>query len=126
LELGTPDSPNLCSLALLSVERNPDPWEVDDLFRRSVEDLNFPTPDPEEWLRQYAREVAEGVISGVVEPLEGARELHGLAGTLGYPEVMMPWVGFDEHLFLDSNIMISEKIKHQAHALLREIPKKYF
>ncbi len=32
LDLGAAPSPNLCSLALFSVGRMPNPWEVDDLF----------------------------------------------------------------------------------------------
>src|SRR5215211_9336260 len=38
LDLGADPSPNLYSLALLSVERIPSPWEVDELFGRGVDE----------------------------------------------------------------------------------------
>jgi hypothetical protein len=100
LDLGAAPSPNLCSLALISAERIPNLWEVDDLFRRSVDELGLPRPAPEEYLRQLARDVAEGIVSGAVEPSEGARILHALSGALGYPEDLVPCAGFDEDLFL--------------------------
>src|SRR5215211_7469556 len=100
LDLGAAPSPSLCSLALFSVERISNPWEVDDLFRRSVDELGLARPSPEEYLRQHARDVAEGIVAGTVEPLEGAHILHAIAGALGYPEDLVPWDGFDEDLFL--------------------------
>ncbi len=136
LDLGVTPSPNLCSLALLSVERMPSVWEVEDLFRRSIQELGLPCPAPEEYLRQHARDVAEGLVSGAVGPLEGARILHTVAEALGYPKDMVPWDGFDEDLFLvvdadgeplyySGGDMISY-IKREAQALLQKIPKKYF
>ncbi len=100
LDLGAAPSPNLCSLALFSVGRMPNPWEVHDLFRRSVDELGLARPAPEEYLRQHARDVAEGIVAGTVEPLEGAHILHVIAGALRYPEDLAPWDGFDENLFL--------------------------
>jgi hypothetical protein len=136
LDLGADPSPNLCSLALLSVERIPNPWEIDDLFRLSFDELGLARPSPEEYLRQHARDVAEGIVSGTVEPLEGAHILHAVAGALGYPEEMVPWDGFDEDLFLvvgedgrslyhSGEDMISY-IKQNARALAHKIPKKDF
>jgi hypothetical protein len=136
LDLGADPSPNLCSLALLSVERMPSRWEVDDLFRRSFDELGLARPVPEEYLRQHARDVAEGIVSGAVEPLEGAHILHAVAGALHCPEDLVPWDGFDEDLFLGvgedgrslyhaGDDMISY-IKQNARALVHKIPKKYF
>jgi hypothetical protein len=142
LELGAAPSPNLCSLALLSVERMPNPWQVDELFRGSIQELALPRPSQEECLRQHARDVAEGIVSGAVEPLEGARQLYRLAVELNYSSEMMPWVGFDEDLFVvpasngetrlylflqggRSDEVIPE-IERQAHTLLQKIPKEYF
>src|SRR5919107_3378867 len=100
LDLGAAPTPSLCSLALFSVERIPNSWQVDDLFRRSVDELGLARPAPEEYLRQHARDVAEGIVAGTVDPLEGAHILHAIAGALGYPEDLSPWDGFDEDLFL--------------------------
>jgi hypothetical protein len=136
LDLGATPSPNLCSLALFSVRRIPSSWEVDDLFRRSLDELGLARPSPEEYLRQHARDVAEGIVSGTVEPLEGAHILHAVAGSLGYPEDLVPWDGFDEDLFLgvgedgrslyyEGAAMISY-IKQNSRALPHKIPKKYF
>ena len=100
LDLGAAPSPNLCTLALLSAERIPNSWQVDDLFRRSLDELGLARPAPEEHLRQHARDVAEGIVSGTVEPLEGVHVLHALSEALGYPEDLVPWDGFDEDLFL--------------------------
>ena len=136
LDLGASPSPNLCSLALLSVERIPNSWEVEDLFRRSFDELGLARPSPEEYLRQHARDVAEGIVSGAVEPLEGAHVLHAVAGALGYPDDLAPWDGFDEDLFLvvgedgrslyhSRDAMISY-IFQNARAVPHKIPRKYF
>ncbi len=136
LDMGAFPSPNLCTLVLLSVERIPSPWEVDDLFRRSVEELDLSTLDREEGLRQYARDVAEGIVTGAVGLVEGAYEIQAVAEALGYPDDMDPWGGFDEDSFLvigaDGrpfyyawDYMISY-IKGNADALVHKIPKKYF
>jgi hypothetical protein len=136
LEMGASPAPNPCTLALLSVERVPNPWEVDVLFERSIEELDLAISDREEALRQYARDVAEGVVSGYREPIAGAYELQAVAEELGYPEDMEPWGGFDEDLFLvvdadgdslyySGDDMISY-IDEIARALLQKIPRKYF
>ena len=137
LEVGAAPTPNLCSLALLSVERMPNPWKVDELFRGSIQELALPRPSQEECLRQHARDVAQRIVSGDVEPLEGARQLSRLAVELNYPSDMLAWVGFEEDLFVVpapeggtrmyyfSDEVIPE-IEHQAHTLLQKIPKKYF
>ena len=136
LNLGAAPSPNLCSLALLSVERIPNSWEVDELFRHGLEELGLARPSPEEYLRQHARDVAEGIVAGTVEPLEGAHVLRAIAEALGYPEDLVPWDGFDEDLFLGvgadgrslyyaGDDMISY-IYQNARAVPHKIPKKYF
>jgi hypothetical protein len=136
LDMGVSPSPNLSTLALLSAERTPNPWEVDDLFRRSLKELDLSTRDREEGLRQYARDVAEGIVSGSVEPVRGAKEIYAVTLALGYPKYMEPWGGFDEDLFVAvgedgrtlyyfGDNMISF-IKWEAGALVHRILKKYF
>ena len=140
LEMGVFPSPNLSTLALLSQQRTPNSWEVEDLFRRSLKELGLSTQDREEGLRQYARDVADGIVAGSVEPVRGAREIETVVEALGYPEDMEPWGGFDEDLFLavgadgrslyfplyySGDDMISY-IKSKADALLQKIPKKHF
>jgi TPP-dependent indolepyruvate ferredoxin oxidoreductase alpha subunit len=85
---------------MLSVRRIPSLWEVDDLFRRSFEELGLPHPVPEEYLRRHARDVAEVVVAGNLDPLEGARILNTLAEALDQSQDLAPWTGFDEDLFL--------------------------
>jgi hypothetical protein len=137
LDLGATPSPNLCSLAMLSVRRIPNPWEVDDLFRRSFEELGFPRPAPEEYLRQHARDVAEEIVSGTLDPLEGARILNTVAEALDRrSQDLEPWTGFHEDLFLvmgadGRTLYYSEEnmisyIERKAQTLVREIPKRYF
>ena len=134
LNMGVSPSANLSTLALLSVERTPNPWEVADLFRRTLEDLGLGGVHREEGLRQCAHDVAENIASGVVEPLVGARRLRELAQALGYPEVMRPWGDYLEDSFLidfkEGQLIYSDEmpleIKRQARALLHRIPKKYF
>ena len=135
LDMGVSPSPNLFTLALLSVERTPSPWEVADLFRHTLEDLDLGGVRREEGLRQCARDVAENIASGVVDPVVGARQLRELAQALGYPEDMRPW---DDHFFEDSflidfkegELIYSDEmplaLKREAWALLHRIPKKYF
>ena len=136
LDLGAVPSPSLCTLALLSAERIPNSWQVDDLFRRSLDELGLARPAPEEYLRQHARDVAEGIVAGTVDPLEGAHILHAIAGALGYPEDLSPWDGFDEDLFLvvdeDGSALyyagedMLSYIERNARAVSHKIPKKYF
>ena len=134
LNMGALPSPNLSTLVLLSVERTPNPWEVNDLFRRSLQELNLSEVSREEGLRQYARDVAGGIVTGVVVPLEGARQLRGVVRALDYPEDLQPWGGFHEDLFLidfkDGKLIYSDgmipELKREARALLHRIPKKYF
>jgi hypothetical protein len=135
LDMGAFPSPNLSTLALLSVERTPNPWEADELFRRrSLEELDLAAVSREEGLRQYARDVAEGIVTGVVEPLEGVHQLRDLVRALDYLEDLQPWGGFREDVFLidfiGGELIYSEdmipKLKSEARALLRRIPKKYF
>jgi hypothetical protein len=114
----------------------PSLWEVEDLYRRSIQELGLPCPAPEEYLRQHAHDVAEGLVSGTVEPLEGARLLNSVAETLGYPKDMASWGKFDEDLFLEVDadgepLYYSESdmisyIEREAQTLLQKIPKKYF
>jgi len=136
LDMGVSPSPNLSTLALLSVQRTPNSWEAEDLFRRSLKEIGLSTPDREEGLRQYARDVAEGIVSGTVEPVRGANEIQAVTEALGYPEDIASWAGFDEYLFLAVDVdevspyypgdaMISY-IKSEADTLLDRIPKKYF
>jgi hypothetical protein len=136
LEMGVFPSPNLSTLALLSQQRTPNSWEVDDLFRRSLKELGLSTQDRAEGLRQYARDVADGIVAGSVEPVRGGREIYAVVVELGYPKDMEPWGGFDEDLFFVvgtdgrslyycGDDMISY-IKEKADALVHKIPKKYF
>jgi hypothetical protein len=137
LDMGASPSPNLSTLALLSAQRTPNPWEVDELFRRSLKELDLSGVSREEGLRQYARDVAEGIVTGVVGPLEGVRQLHDLVRALDYPEDMQPWGSYHEDLdalflidFQDGELIYSEdmipEIKSEARTLLHRIPKKYF
>jgi hypothetical protein len=136
LDMGVSPSPNLSTLALLSVERTPSSWEVDELFRRSLKELDLSTRDRAEGLRQYARDVAEGIVSGSVEPVRGAQEIQAVTEALGYPEDMEPWGNFDEDLFLAvgadgrslyySGADMIFYIKSKSDTLLHRIPKKYF
>ncbi len=136
LEMGAPPSPNLSTLFLLSVEHMLNPWEVDDLFRRSLKEINLSDVGREEGLRQYARDVAEGLVMGSVAPMRGAGEIQAVTEALGYPEDMEPWGGFDEDLFLvvgadGTSLYYSGDdmifyIKSKEDALLHNIPKKYF
>ena len=99
-DVGAPPSPSLSTLALLSLQRFPNPWEVDDLFRRSLEELDLPVVSREEALRQYARDVAENIAAGALGPLEGAGRLRDLVRALDYPEGLRSWGDFDEDLYL--------------------------
>ena len=133
-DVGAPPSPSLSTLALLSLQRFPNPWEVDDLFRRSLEELDLPVVSREEALRQYARDVAENIAAGALGPLEGAGRLRDLVRALDYPEGLRSWGDFDEDLYLidfdRGELIYAEdmiiEIERQAHALVLKIPKKYF
>jgi hypothetical protein len=90
------DSKNLRILASLSKPLYSS--EVEDYFQRSFKDLGWSFPKPEEVLRLYACDVAEGILSNMLPAVEGCREMYRVARALDYPSDMHVWIYLDDEL----------------------------
>ena len=72
--------------------------EVEDYFNRSLKDLGWELPEPQECIIEYARSFAKEIVSGQASPLEGCRKIYDVVVVLQYPRQMMPWLYLDEGL----------------------------
>ena len=71
-------------------------YEVEDYFKRCFKDLNLTMPDRRECLFQYARGVAQRILSGEFSPLYGCSLIYGVVRELGFPGEMISWVFLDD------------------------------
>ncbi len=94
------ESPNLAILAgLCKPLYRP---EVEFYFRQTLDDLGWTLPGPEAALRQYARNVAQKIISAAVPPVEGCREIYNVLVALDYALDLQAWLYLDEQLEPDT------------------------
>lgn len=130
LEAGM-ETDSLMILASFALEKLPNPSEVDDYFQRSLKDLGWMTPSPEECLRQYARDLCEDILSDVIESTEVLFELHRISQTLDYPSDMLAWNFLVDDLEpttlreLDST-ELNNAIEREARMFLGSMPKKRY
>lgn len=90
------DSKNIRILASLGKPLYPS--EVEDYFKRSLKDLGWTLPEPSDCLVDYARSVAQEILSGDIPPREGCRSIYHIAVALDYPPELMGWFFLDEGL----------------------------
>ena len=95
LEAGM-DSKNICILA--SLQKPLYSSEVDDYFNRSLKDLGWELPPPKECIMEYARILAEEILTSRVTPLEGCNKIYEVVLSLSYPRELMSWLYLDEGL----------------------------
>lgn len=129
LEVGA-DSESLRVLASLSLEERPDPHEVDKYFRRSLEDLAWWPLRCEMLLRQHARDLCEGFLSGRLSPERLTHEMHQMAVDLDYPGDLSYWIGLDDGWSLigfwhPTRGALVDAIRQEARALVEATPKKF-
>lgn len=93
------DTKNIRILA--SLRNAASPSEVEDYFNRCLKDLGLTMPDRRECLFEYARGLAQQIVSGDLAPLDGCRQIYRIVRELGFPGEMIPWVYLDEGLHPD-------------------------
>ena len=92
------DTKNIRILA--SLRNQSSPSEVEDYFNRSLKDLGWTMPEERECLLEYARGVAQQIVSGDLRPLDGCRKMYNVFDGLGDHE-MISWLYLDEGLHPD-------------------------
>lgn len=90
------DSKNIRILA--SLQKPLYSSEVDVYFKRCLQDLGWTMPEPRECLLNYARDVAQQIVTSELSPLDGCTKIYGIARALNYPQELMVWVYLDENL----------------------------
>jgi len=99
--------------------------EVEEYFKRSLDDLGWKLPDRRECLIEYARNSAQQILSGAVSPLDGCRQIYRVVVGLQYPRELMPWLYLDEGLepgtYSDlQGAEWDDAIVEEAHRFVRE------
>lgn len=99
--------------------------EVDDYFYRSLNELGWTMPEEQECLFQYARQVAQQILSNDLPPLEGCRKIYRIADALVYPDDLIAWFYLDEGLDPSGLSDLQgeswdEAIRSEAERLLKE------
>lgn len=99
--------------------------EVEEYFNRSLKDLGWTMPERRECLLQYARLLAQQIVSGDLRPVEGCRAIYGVVVALHCPAELSRWVNLDEGLHPDliSDLHGSDwddAIRSEAEHLLKE------
>ena len=117
------DSKNLCILASEFNARAID--DVEDHFRRSLQDLGWDFPTKKTAINRYADNVISQIAKGQVEPFEGCRELKMMWSFLDYPQNLSNW----NSLFWASEEILDDEldvlIVDEARRLLAGEPSKY-
>src|ERR1044072_4285643 len=72
--------------------------EVDHYFRGCFHDLGWTMSERGQCLLNYARDLAQQIVSGELSPQDGCRNMYHIAATLNYPQELMTWVYLDENL----------------------------
>jgi hypothetical protein len=67
------DSPSLCILAGLSENENP--FQIDHYFKLALKELNINLPDRRQAAIEYAIALADEIIKGKKDPIDGTREI---------------------------------------------------
>ena len=87
---------------LSSLGKSTSPSEVEDYFNRSLHDLGLTMPDRRQCLVEYARGVAQQIVSGDVSPLDGCGQIYRVVRALDFPHEMIAWLFLDEGLRPDN------------------------
>jgi hypothetical protein len=90
------DSKNIRILA--SLQKPLYSSEVDFYFSRCLKDLGWTIPQRRECLLNYARDLAQQIVSGDLSHQDGCRKIYRVALALNYPKELMEWVYFDDNL----------------------------
>ncbi len=88
------DSKNLRMLAATGKPFYPS--EIEDRFRRSLDELGWSHPSRKESLLSYAKELAEEIVIGNLYPPAGCNQIYKIALTLEYPDELTEWIYLDD------------------------------
>lgn len=94
------ESENVAILASMGYERDPDSEEVEAYFQKSLKDLNLSLPDEKEGLKIYAKTLCEQIVSGDLEPEEGAKVLEAFYSQSDYEAIYSIWDELSEDLWM--------------------------
>jgi hypothetical protein len=74
--------------------------EVEYYFSRCLKDLGWTRPEPRECLFNYARDLAQRILSGELSPQDGYSKIYNIALALNYPRELISWVYLDDSMEL--------------------------
>jgi hypothetical protein len=130
LETGA-DTESFRILASFALERLPNPFEIERYFIRSLEELSLSRPEPGVWMRQYGRDVVEGILSGETSPGEGCHEMYDIVAALFHPEDLLAWAYLDYECDMAAEnphykSEVENEIRREAKAFLDANSKEFF
>ena len=116
------DSKNIRILA--SLQKPLYSSEVDFYFKRCLQDLRWAMPERRECLLNYARDLAQQILSGDLSPQDGCKKIYRVALALNYPKELTEWVYFDDNMDPSTynaleGTELDEAIKEEAAKLAR-------
>ncbi len=88
------DSKNLRMLA--ATEKPFYPSEIEDRFRRSLNELGWSYPSRKESLLSYAKKLAGEIVTGNLYPPVGCNQIFKIALALEYPIELTEWIYLDD------------------------------
>jgi len=83
---------------LASLGPAPSPADVDYYFGQTVQELNWVVPPTPILLRLYAKDIAQSILEGTVQPENGCHEIYGIYRDLDHPADMKSWLYLDDNL----------------------------
>jgi hypothetical protein len=66
-------------------------YEVEDYFRRSLNDLGWKFPNKEDSLFEYAKTIAKQILDKNIDPFEGVTIIKKIYHALDYPKGLSNW-----------------------------------
>lgn len=118
------DSPALRRLAGMSLDGDC-AHRVEDLlplFARALEELEFPDLSVDEAVDRYEALIAERILSGELNPREGARRIYGeVVVPLVYPRRLVQWANVDAGRTIEGDCPLPESEIDDA---IREVARR--
>ena len=111
------DSKNIRILA--SLQKPLYSSEVDDYFNRCMKDLGWTLPEPRDCLLEYARNVAQQILTNDLSPFYGCSKIFDIAVALDFPQELRPWIYLNSTLDELPESEWDEEIKSEAMLLAR-------
>ena len=94
------DSKNIRILA--SLQKPLYSSEVDFYFKRCISDLGWTFPERRECLLEYARNLAQQILTGDLSPQDGCGKIYRIVVALDYPKELNTWIYLDDGLYWET------------------------